>query len=229
MFFSILAKVLLLFAVLFVLGLLLPLSISLRCSAGGVFVWVKVFFIPIKVFPLKPKKQGPQKKPRAKKEKVPKEKPEEKTKPKKTPGQGAALIRRLIRASFAALLVFLRHMRIKGLRLVAPLHCQSAADTAILYGKAQALLGALYAFLSGRLRLQIKKVQLLPDYGAQMQKEWFFACKLVFNPVIMFKMAFVFLRIFLKRKGSVQHVKRRTSHKQTDGRDPRKNTPNGGF
>ncbi len=111
-----------------------------------------------------------------------------------------ALAKRLARAGAAAMQVVLHHMRVKGIQLVLPVHTAEASGTALLAGRVQGGIGALRAALSGHIKLRFKRLQIIPDFTGQRGSELFLACKVVFNPVIMFKAGFVFLRIFRRRR-----------------------------
>lgn len=183
---------------LLVLALVLPTVITVQLDKNGLRVWARLLFVRVKVFPLKPRKPKPVKETKAKKkDETPKEKKE---KPKKSFGEQFVFIKRLAKAGIAAMGVFLRHVRINAVQVVAPLHMEDASETALWVGRAQGALGGLRAVLDGRLKVRFKRIQVIPDFAGQMQDAWLFACKVAFNPVIMFKMAFVFLRLFLRKR-----------------------------
>lgn len=183
---------------LLVLALVLPTVITVRWDRDGLRVWARVLFVRVQVFPFKERKAKPAREKKPKKQKE--EGDEKEEKPPKSFGERVAFIRRLARAGMAAVRVFVRHMRINAVQVVAPLHMEDASDTALMVGRAQGAVGGLRAVLDGRLKVRFKRIQIIPDFAGQLQDEWLFACKVAFNPVIMFKAAFVFFRLFLRKR-----------------------------
>lgn len=201
---------------LLVLAFVLPCVITVQYSRAGLFVWARLLFVRVRVFPPKPRRAKPKREVPPKKEKPEntKKKPK-KEKPPKTMEEKLALVKRLVKASVAAGQVFLRHMRFNGVQVVLPVHSQDASDTALLCARIHGGLGSLRAFLDGRLKLRFKRIQIIPDFTGQLQKELFFACKVAFNPGIICKMGFVFLSLFLrKRPYSKAAYKRALAEKQ---------------
>lgn len=193
------------FAGLFILLLLLlflPLSIAVRYGAvEGFTAHVHLFFIPLRVFPLpafltRPKKEKPQK---AKAEKKPSKK-KKKEKPPQTTSQKINFVKRLGASGQAAMKVFFRHLRIRNVRLVLPVCAEDAAETAKTCGTIQASIGAFRGVTENFLRIQYKQLELIPDFAGQQGDKLFFTCKLVFNPCIIFPMAFAFFKRYLQKR-----------------------------
>ena len=183
---------------LLVLALVLPTVITVDLSLRGLKIWVRVLFVRVQIFPLKPRKAKPQKPAKATAEEPPEK--AAKKKPPKTFAQRVAFMKRLIKSGTKAGHVFLRHMRIRKVQLVVPVYGGDASETAIWCGRAQGAVGTLRAVLESHFKIRFSRIQIIPDFAGQLQEEWYFACKVAFNPVIMFKAGFVFFKEFLRKK-----------------------------
>ncbi|MGD9559086.1 MAG: DUF2953 domain-containing protein [Oscillospiraceae bacterium] len=184
---------------LFVLLFVLPVTVSVRFGGGDFVVKLRVFFVWITVFPMRPRKpKKAAKKP--KKQKAEDDEDEENTgkeKKKRTLSQTVALVKRLVNAGLAALKAFFRHLRIRQVQIVLPVHAEDAGDTAIRCGQMQMAIGAARGVLNNWLNLRFKRIEIIPDFAGQRKDELFLAGKLVFSPGIIFVMGFVFLKSFL--------------------------------
>lgn len=217
---EILGWVLLGLLALLVLLLVCPVTIRLRLDkASQLQVWVRVLFVRLRVFPLKPRKPKAEKpkKAKAKKQEDEAEAPADKKKKKqRSPAETVALIKRLAKAGLAALGAFMRHLKVRGVELVLPVHAEEASDTAVRCGQLQTAVGAARAVLDGRLNIRYKQLQLVPDFTGNYGHLLLFACKLRFQPGILFVMGWHFLKSWLatRRPYSKAAYKRAIAEKQ---------------
>lgn len=186
-------------ACLLVLLLVLPVTITARLEHGDFTVKVRVFFIRLTVFPLKPRKPRKPKKEKAKKPGPDTDEAEEEKEPKKkrTLGEMVTFVKRLAQAGIAAMKVFFRHLRIRNVSIVLPVHAEEAGDTAIRCGQLHALLGTARAVLDSHLHVSWRRLQLIPDFAGQHKDDMLLSAQLVFCPGIALVMGGVFLKHFL--------------------------------
>lgn len=188
------------FAALLALLLLVPLTIGVKYSSGQLAVKVRVLFLPIKLWPrtYKPKKEKKPRKQKPKKEPEDEEKPKEKK--KRSFGEMWLFIKRIAAASTKAMRVFVRHVRVHGVKLVLPVHASEADEVAINYARIQAVIGGARAVLDKRLHVKYKKLALIPDFAGEHKGELLIACKITFCPGIILVMGFVFLKKFMRKR-----------------------------
>ncbi len=201
-----------------VLLFVLPLTFYVHFSGGQFSLRVRVLFVRLNIFPRKPsepKPKKPKKKKPPKKDDKPKEKQDEQ-KPKDGMSSKVQRIKRIANAGICALKVFIRHLRIKDVRLVLPIHAADAADTAQRCGQVQGIIGGARAFLDSRLKVRYKQLEVLPDFVGQAKDELHFSCKISFCPGIIFPMAFAFFRKYRqgKRRYSKAVCKRALAQKK---------------
>ncbi|MDL2295022.1 DUF2953 domain-containing protein, partial [Ruminococcaceae bacterium OttesenSCG-928-D13] len=211
---------------LFALVMAVPASVKVKYGGGQFSVWVRVLFIRLRVFPMGPWLQkrlaGSQSKPekKPKKDKAEDRDTEaEQEKKKRTPQQTAALIKRLARAGAAAMKAFFRHLRIRGVSVVLPVHAEDASDTAVRCGQAQTAIGTARGVLANWLNIKYKKLVVIPDFTGQYKDELCFACKFVFCPGILFVMGYKFLKAYLsgRRRMSRRAYRQALARKRAAG------------
>lgn len=144
-------------------------------NAGGFFLWVRAGRLRINILPVKPKKRKAKKeKPKKGKPKKPKEKkgsgkPGEKKPPKPIPEKlGGALeyARELLPAALEAAGGILRGLRVDTLHLELTAGSADPADAAMLYGQANAALGALWYPLTTAFRVKDGSARVKLDFDA---------------------------------------------------------------
>lgn len=147
---------------LLVVLLLLPAQVRFRYDQGDLALWVRFGPVKLQLFPPGEKKEKPEKKPQ-------KEPSQKKEKPKKPKGK---INREQILYSLEALPPILgRALRRTGRRLrVAPLKIHllvagpDPADTAMLYGKLEAALGAGLPVLHRLVHIREQDIRLFLDF-----------------------------------------------------------------
>ncbi|MEY8404025.1 DUF2953 domain-containing protein [Oscillospiraceae bacterium 44-34] len=115
-------------------------------NAGGFFLWIKLGRFHIKLLPAKPREKKPEKpqKPRKKKEpRKPKKEKEPATLPEKV-GGALEYAQTLLPVVLEAARGMWRGLRVDVLELELTAGGSDPADTAMLYGQANAVLGALW-------------------------------------------------------------------------------------
>ncbi len=186
-----------------VLLLVAPITAVVRFEHGILTVHVWVLFVRFRVFPLAKKAKKP-KKVKAKKEKSKKQdaqqQEQEQTQKDSAFAKRVAMLKRAMRASKPAIAFVVRHLAVRRVQLVLPVHSADAAATALQCARAQAALGSLRAVLDGRLSVRWRRLQIFPDFTGEMQGYLFFACNIVLVPVIMLIAGFIFLKEYTRRR-----------------------------
>lgn len=150
--------------VLLVLFLLsrLPIGVRLRYDAAGLLARLKVWFVPIRLYPKKPKKapedrekKGKKKKPKPEKKKETQPPPVAEEHPK---GGSLDLLQAALPLAKDALVGVKRRLTIKDLELHVTWAAADPADAAIGYGYAQAALGTLWGVV--RQNFKVKRSRL---------------------------------------------------------------------
>ncbi len=186
--------------------ILCPVIIGVKYESKKMVVWVRFLGIKINVYPLskwmeKIIDNRKNKKPKQKKKKK-KEEDKEETQEKTTRNWRAAIEKqkKLAVAIKDALGVFFWHIRVRNVRLCLPVHAEDAADTAMRCGQVQAAIGTMRAMLEGRVHVQYKQLEVVPDFTGDLAQAVFFTCKVSLKPVIIVMMSIKFLQRWLQKR-----------------------------
>lgn len=197
------------FFALLLLLLLVPVALYVDYQKKAVTLKVRVLFIKVRVFPAKEK--DPEKEKRKAERKKAKEakraakttkkqpaqqQPEEK--PKRTLEQTLELVRRLVSAASPAAKFVFGRLRVRDVELVLPVHGEDAAQTALNFGRLQAVLYGIYAALQNFANITYRRLNLIPDYMNQYGDDLIFSCKIMASPVIMLIAAGIGLKQYIK-------------------------------
>ena len=91
-------------------------------------------------------------------------------------------------------------LRVEQVELRFPVHGQDAAATALLYGRVNAFFYSGVALLQNAVRLQVKNIEIIPDFGEQYRGDIVFACRVGMAPIVLLVCVYqVYAR--LKRAG----------------------------
>ena len=179
--------------------LVLPVTISAEYREKSLTVYVRVLFVRMRLFPQKSRVEKKTTSRPAKDKKAQTAKKEKKKIPR-TLYESIEFVRGLTESGWAAVKVYLRHVRIHRVQMVLPVHGIDAADTALQCGRVQAAVGAVRAVLDDRLYIRYKRLEVLPDFSGQLWEQLLLACKVSFCPGIIFPMGIAFLKQHLKRR-----------------------------
>lgn len=132
---------------LFLLGQI-RVGVQAEYSQNGPAVWIRVGALHGKVLPRKKKQKKKKKKPKPKKQKPPKKKKPAPPKPDEPPqskaGGALELVRQFLPLILQAAGSFKRKLQVDVLRLEMTAGAKDPADAALLYGRANAALGAIW-------------------------------------------------------------------------------------
>lgn len=148
-----------------------------RFSVEGFFLWVKLGRFRIKVFPVKPRGEKKPKKPKKPKKKEPK-KPRKERPPTPLPEKiGGALeyAQALLPVVLEAAKGMWHSFRVDTLELELTVGSPDPADTAMLYGRANAALGALWYPLTNTFHVKDGTACVNFDFDAQSMTVYAFA------------------------------------------------------
>ena len=137
-------------------------------NAQGFFLWIKLGRFHIKLLPAKPREKKPEKpqKPRKKKEpRKPKKEKEPATLPEKV-GGALEYAQTLLPVVLEAARGMWRGLRVDVLELELTAGGSDPADTAMLYGQANAVLGALWYPLTKAFHVKDGNVRVKLDFDA---------------------------------------------------------------
>lgn len=146
-----------------VLLALLPLGVILRYDEEGARVWVSLGWIPISVYPAKPKEPAPA----AEKPKKSSGSGFEKTKTKKKSGGKITDFLPLVEDVLAFLADFKNKLVVKNLELNLVLAGDDPADLAIAYGRAWAAVGNLMPRLEQFLKIRRRDIRVQCDFASE--------------------------------------------------------------
>ncbi len=186
--------------------LLFPLIIGVKYESKELAIWVRFLGIKINVYPLskwmkKIVEDRKNKKPKQKKKKKEEDDKEDtQEKPKRNWRAAIEKQKKLAVAIKEALGVFFRHIRVRGVRLCLPVHTEDAAATAMRCGQVQAAIGTVRSMLEGRVHVQYKQLEVVPDFTGDLSQAMFFTCKVSLKPVIIVMMSIKFLQIWLQKR-----------------------------
>lgn len=139
---------------------LLPLGVRVRYDKDALSVFVRLWFIPIRILPAKGKKDKAKKK-----EKKPKEAPEGEAPPAKKGGKLDA-VRAVLPLVKPALLGVKKRLTIRELELFVTWAASDPADAAVGYGYAQAALGTLWAVVDQSFKVKKSRLGCSVDFDA---------------------------------------------------------------
>lgn len=190
--------------VLLLIALVLPVGANITWEKGALTVDARAAFVRLRVYPLarrtkraKPGKQRPARRPKQPPQQAAAEgkpgaeasaKPAE-PKPAKEPPIRLEFTLTTIRAlaSTAGGLIrrVLRGIRVYDITLRLPVHGQDAADTALRYGRLNALLHTTLAAVSNLMRVECKQLALAADFTDEYKGQETFSCKITTRLIIM--------------------------------------------
>lgn len=180
--------------------------VSVRASYDDEFkCLIKIGFVPINVYPPKPKKS--KKKKGKKKDGKPKdEKPKEKTNLVKEKGLAwlVDLIKRVAELAAGALKYFFKHIIVKKFMLSITVADSDAAKTAIKYGKTCAAVYPAIGITAGAVKCKKYGVDIAPDFdeNAKTQINMYLKARvlLFWLVTLVFKFGIKGLRLLLDIK-----------------------------
>ena len=88
-------------------------------------------------------------------------------------------------AAGALMRAVLRTVHVRGVKAVWPVHCEDAAETAIRFGHMQAYVGSALGVLQNFVDLQLKQVDIIPDFTGEHKYRRYFYCKIQAIPFII--------------------------------------------
>lgn len=186
--------------------LLVPASVSLAYRKHQFTLAVRLAGIKVWGLPAKKKKARKPKKPKkqktkeASKDQKKEAKTEEKSARPKTPTEILELVRRIAVSASAGMRILAKGLWIRGLEIVIPIGGDDAAEIAITRGRLQGVFATTYAALENIVKIQYKRIDLIPDFADQHTDELAFSCKIVSNLFIMLVAAIVGFVTFLRYK-----------------------------
>lgn len=196
--------VLLALFVLLLLALALPMAVYVDYTNREFTLKVRVLFVKLKAWPLKPpspekeqrRKEKQAKKQARKKKKSPQgEAPQKKE--RRTLGQNIAFVQRLVASLTPAAKLVCRHLHVRDVALVLPVHGEDAGETALDFGRMQGLVFGTYATLQNVFPITCRQLVLIPDFMDEHRDKLTFSCKIVAFPVIMLLAAGMALKQYL--------------------------------
>ena len=134
-------------------------------SAEGFFLWVRLGKLRIKILPAKPKEEKEEKPKKKKKPKRPKEEKEPTPLPEKI-GGALEYAKELLPVALEAAGGLLRGLRVDVLRLELTAGSPDPADAAMVYGQANAALGALWHPLTRAFKVKDGSARVKLDFDA---------------------------------------------------------------
>lgn len=190
--------------VLLLIALVLPVGANITWEKGALTVDARAAFVRLRVYPFaKRKKKAKLGKKRPAKPKQPPQQPAAaggkpgaeagakpaEPKPAKEPPIRLEFTLTTIRAlaSTAGGLIrrVLRGIRVYDITLRLPVHGQDAADTALRYGRLNALLHTTLAAVSNLMRVECKQLALAADFTDEYKGQETFSCKITTRLIIM--------------------------------------------
>ncbi len=186
--------------VLIALALFIPVGAQIIYERGGLSVDARAAFVKLRVFPFPKRRKTAKKKPRPKQKKpAPAASAEaasgvqEQAAPAKKPAAGLpfrpqitlATIRALAEAAPGLMRRELGGIRVHEICLRWPVHGPDAAETALQYGRANALLHSALAAVSNLMRVEIREIALAPDFTGEAKGSEYFSCKITTRLFIM--------------------------------------------
>lgn len=150
-------------AVLLALVLIGQVRVGVRTeyNAEGLFLWLRLGALQLRVLPARKKEKKP------KKSRPPKQKKQDKPKadrPKMTAGGALDYARALLPIVLEAAGQFYHKLQMDVLRLELRVGAQDPADAAMLYGQASAALGALWYPLTQAFHVKDGSAKVEPDF-----------------------------------------------------------------
>lgn len=134
-------------------------------NAEGFFLWVRVGKLRIKILPMKPKEEKPKKPKKKKKPKKPRKEKEPTSLPEKI-GGALEYAKELLPVALEAAGGLLKDLRVDALRLELTAGSPDPADAAMVYGQANAALGALWYPLTKAFKVKDGSARVLLDFDA---------------------------------------------------------------
>ena len=134
-------------------------------NAEGFFLWVRLGKIKIKILPAKPKEETAEKPRKRKKPKKPEKEKEPAPLPEKV-GGALEYAKELLPVALEATGGLLRGLRVDVLRLELTAGSPDPADAAMVYGQANAALGALWHPLTRAFKVKDGSARVKLDFDA---------------------------------------------------------------
>lgn len=134
-------------------------------NAEGFFLWVRLGKIKIKILPAKPKEETAEKPKKKKRPKKPKKEKEPTPLPEKV-GGALEYAKELLPVALEAAGGLLRGLRVDVLRLELTAGSPDPADAAMVYGQANAALGALWVPLTKAFKVKDGSARVKLDFDA---------------------------------------------------------------
>ena len=88
-------------------------------------------------------------------------------------------------AAGALMRAVLRAVHVRDVKAVWPVHCGDAAETAIRFGRTQAYVGSALGVLQNFVDLQLRQVDIIPDFTGEHKYRRYFYCKIQATPFII--------------------------------------------
>lgn len=189
--------------VLLLIALVLPVGAQIVWEKGALTVYARAAFVRLRVYPFAERKKKA--KPGKKRPVRPKQPPQQSAAEDKT-GGGASpkpagakpareppirleftlnTIRALASTAGGLIRRVLRGIRVHEVTLRLPVHGQDAADTALRYGRINALLHTTLAAVSNLMRVECKQLALAADFTDEYKGQEYFSCKITTRLIIM--------------------------------------------
>lgn len=140
---------------------LLPLGVALRYDENGFVAFLKVFFLKFQLFPSKKEKKPKEKKAKKPKADKPKQADDH---PKK--GGPLALVKGCLPLVKPALQGIRKRLTIRHLELYVVWAASDPADTALTYGYANAVLGAIWPLFHQNFKIRNHSLGIDVDFDA---------------------------------------------------------------
>ena len=88
-------------------------------------------------------------------------------------------------AAGALMRAVLRAVHVRDVKAVWPVRCGAAAETAIRFGRTQAYVGSALGVLQNFVDLQLRQVDIIPDFTGEHKYRRYFYCKIQATPFII--------------------------------------------
>lgn len=134
-------------------------------NAEGFFLWVRAGKLRIRILPVKPREKKPKEPKKKKKPRKPKKEKEPTPLPEKI-GGALEYAKELLPVALEAAGGMLRGLRVDTLRLELTAGSPDPADAAMVYGQANAALGALWRPLTTAFRVKDGSARVKLDFDA---------------------------------------------------------------
>ena len=176
---SVLGWVLAVLLCLLLLALFTPARLVLELRYDAFCARLKVLCFTFTLYPRRQKPQAGQ--PQAG-QRAPAEK-KAANKRRRLPSLGS--LAQICSAAGALMRAVLRAVHVRDVKAVWPVHCGDAAETAIRFGRTQAYVGSALGVLQNFVDLQLRQVDIIPDFTGEHKYRRYFYCKIQATPFII--------------------------------------------